>query len=198
MTFYHNPHDVEFAIKFRSSRESTRYSQDDAHSISSTQISSSISDGLDVETMTTTSAISSPHQIRQFVDRCLIIRILYEQCGHIFWLSLHEPPCQSPHYGILPSTSPLALLSRCPDMAAHLVIKHSICEDCRPVPVVPKSNFAWLKRDTNMKSEVKLQSNTLPIRQIIARRENWKKVVDAQDERIRKNRIEKQECTVRR
>jgi hypothetical protein len=168
-------------------RRSFKSIQDNLSSMPTTLGTSSTAGLREMETVTTINRrdLRDVPAKRSFVDRCLIIRILYEQCGHIFSLSIHELPCQLPYYGILPSTSSLAQAPCCSDIAQYLIMKHNSCVDCRNRPVKPNMNFQWFRIRDNAKTQLKRIGHELPMKDIIQRRACGKKLIDIQDSKIK-------------
>jgi len=199
MSLYHAPNKYEFNIKNRLSRRKSPAAaipiQEDLTKMTSR---SCISESQETEQMTTNKSNSTSTTIisasfheashqRVFMERCLLIRALHEQCGHIYWLSLHESPCKIPHHGIVSSTSHLAQQSCCGDMAQHLVIKHSSCEECKPVAIVGKKGVGWFRKGKEkcVESEVRgSREGKLTIKRIVERRDRWRGEVEDQRKRI--------------
>ncbi|EKD12204.1 uncharacterized protein L3040_000328 [Drepanopeziza brunnea f. sp. 'multigermtubi'] len=113
---------------------------------------------------------------------CLQVRLLWEKCGHIETLTIHELPCKKLYRGWLPETSPYLQVKPCPVMTRHLALKRARCERCTEAVVAPKrALFGWGsvgKRDRC--------GEVVPIAEIVARRTEWIKVMAAQAERNRR------------
>lgn len=119
---------------------------------------------------------------------CLQVRLLYEKCGHIETLTIHELPCSKLYWGWLPETSPYIKSKPCPGMSRHIALKHAGCARCKvSVPVKRTGLFGgWGKT-----VEIKERSNALPIREIVARREEWLRGIEVQEERRRRRKGER-------
>ncbi|PBP25668.1 hypothetical protein BUE80_DR003320 [Diplocarpon rosae] len=123
----------------------------------------------------------SPPTLPSSRFHCLQVRLLYEKCGHIETLTIHELPCAKLYRGWLPESSPYIQSKACHGLSRHLALKHSGCGSCLGAAAVPKRGLlGWgrsQKRDANA---------ALPIQEICLRRLEWIKVMEAQAERQRR------------
>ena len=127
---------------------------------------------------------------------CLQVRLLYEKCGHIETLFIHELPCTKLYRGWLPETSQYVQVKDCLNMTRYLAIKKASCERCHiPTLVVKQGFFAGWGRSRSMDVDAKrkLDGWTLPIHEIVKRRREWLWEVGRQEEgkRRRQDEIEK-------
>lgn len=172
-----NKYDYNITNRSQKKRERDLATPDDAHSISTTST-------LNGDTLTTSSSLAtSSIHTRPFLARCLLIRALHEQCGHVVVLGLHETPCTILHYGIVPATSGLGRASCCQDMACHLVIKRSCCEECRPEARKRGLGLGWGKE-----REMGTEKVALPVKTVVETRERWRREVEGQRRRIEARR----------
>ncbi|KAK0120058.1 hypothetical protein ONS95_011471 [Cadophora gregata] len=116
---------------------------------------------------------------------CLQVLLLYEKCGHIETLFLHEHPCTKQYRGWLPEPSQYVQVKGCLNMNRHFAIKRDPCAKCSvPVPAVKKGFFKIWGKSSAPDVDVKEKGDTretLPIREVIKRRREWMWEVEKQE-----------------
>ncbi|KAK6586988.1 hypothetical protein PZA11_000278 [Diplocarpon coronariae] len=115
--------------------------------------------------------------------RCLQVRLLFEKCGHIETLTIHELPCAKPYRGWLPESSPYIQTKACSGLSRRLALKHSGCAGClqaAKAEALRRGLLDWGRSRRDVARKV------LPIQEICLRRSEWIKVMEAQAERQRR------------
>ncbi|KUJ12320.1 uncharacterized protein LY89DRAFT_673310 [Mollisia scopiformis] len=135
--------------------------------------------------------VSSFYSATETIFPCLHVRMLHEQCGHISTLTIHESPCPRPYYGwvlaplgssTLPREPPRI---RCEGMEFHVAIEKDKCKNCKAVLALAAGKtmcekFGW-GRATKRKDPVvrRDRERQLDVGEIVKRRAEWKREVDA-------------------